>query len=148
MLNPITWLLVADASKARIFSFVKAKFLQTDGLSGLTVVDESIHNESRLKNADLVSDRAGDFNHSSFNQDTAPKHLEAAHYAELLMKNLSHHYQQQAFRDCILIAPPAFMGLLKQHMPQQLQKAIIDCIEKDYTRMQDKQLAAMLMEYL
>jgi hypothetical protein len=48
----ITWILVANASLARLYANLGPK-------KGLQLVKEIAHPESRMKNADLASDRAG-----------------------------------------------------------------------------------------
>ena len=48
----ITWILVANASLARLYANLGPK-------QGLRLIKELVHPESRMKNADLSSDRAG-----------------------------------------------------------------------------------------
>ncbi len=144
---PKTWILIADASKARIFSIIKAKFIQTNGASGMELIDESIHNASRVKNAELVTDRPGDFNNGAYVEHSTAKQQEANHYAQSLMQFLKGKYQEHAFRDCILVAPPSFLGLLQKHADSQFESAISQKIEKDYTHQNGNELKQLLLSH-
>ena len=67
----ITWILVANASLARLYANFGPK-------QGLKLVKELVHPESRMKNAELSSDRAGQMQasgsgHGAREQQTPPK---------------------------------------------------------------------------
>jgi len=61
----ITWILVANASLARLYANLGPK-------QGLKLIKELVHPESRMKNADLSSDKAGAFQASASGHGAAP----------------------------------------------------------------------------
>lgn len=148
MENNLTWLLVADASKARIFSMHKAKLLQKNANGqSLKLINEFTHKESRMKDAELISDKLGEFNKNSYGVEK-PKVHEAEYFATQLINELGLGHQERHFRDLILIAPPTFMGMLNKHLPNAIQKLVIQTIEKDYTQDSQHDLTKKLITHL
>jgi protein required for attachment to host cells len=147
MENTITWLLIADASKARIFSLHKARFIQDQKPDNLHLIGEYSHNQSRQKGSDLVTDRMGMYGSGNFSESTPPKVHEAEVFAHQLMEHLDNGRKDGVYRDLILIAPPAFMGILHKSMPHGIQKLVSQNIEKDYTQSQGHELARNLISH-
>ena len=80
----ITWILVANASLARLYANLGPK-------QGLKLIKELVHPESRMKNADLASDRAGQMQaagsgHGAREQATPPKQNAARTFAQMLVE--------------------------------------------------------------
>src|SRR6185437_3094421 len=115
MENTITWLLIADASKARLFSMHKVKLLSDQHPQQLELVKEFTHDKSRMKSSDLTSDRMGEFGKGTFTETASPKLLEAEDFAHELLNHLDTARQNKLYRDLIIAAPPAFMGILHKH---------------------------------
>ena len=137
-----TWILVANASQAKIY--LRNGIKQT-----LELVKELIHPESRMKNAELVTDRAGFMQgtgngHGSKQPQTEPKQNEALHFAQELAQELNQGRCSQQFERIILIAPPAFMGLLGEKIDIQTAKLVSNKVGKDYTQSDEKELIAYL----
>jgi len=148
MNNNLTWLLVADAGKARIFSLHKAKLFSDIEQTGLlSLINEFTHHESRMKNMDLVTSKRGESGLNSLGSDR-PKHHEAEVFAHQLMEQLNTARIDHHFQDLILIAPPAFMGILNKHMPNEIHKLISKKIEKDYTQESLNDLTKKLVTHL
>jgi protein required for attachment to host cells len=134
MENTLTWMLIADASKARLYAMHKARFMREQHPSNLTLIQDFTHHDSRKKNADLVSDKMGEFGSGSFETSTPPKTHEANVFAHKLMNHLDIERKNGTFRDLILVAPPTFMGHLHNNAPTSISKMISQQIEKDYTQ--------------
>ena len=137
-----TWILVANASQARIFFRNGIK-------QELTLVKELMHPESRMKNSELVTDRAGYMqgtgnSHGSKQPQTEPKQNEALHFAQELAQELNSGRCSQQFERIVLVAPPAFMGLLGEKIDTQTAKLIDGKIGKDYTQADEKTLIGSL----
>ena len=148
MENNLTWLLVADASKARIFSMHKAKLFQEDANShSIKLIHEFTHNKSRMKSADLVSDKLGEFNKNSYGVEH-PKVHEAELFAQQLLTELDTGRKDRHYHELILIAPPAFMGILNKHIPHEMEKLVSKTIEKDYTQESVENLIRKLVGFL
>lgn len=148
MNNTITWLLVADASKARLFSMHKARVFQQQSPSELELVAEYLHADSRKKGAELATDRWGEFGSGTFVENTSPKVHEAEQFAHELLGHLESARKEGCYRDLIIIAPPTFMGLLHKHMPHEIYKLVSQKIEKDYTQNNVKELMQKLIPHL
>lgn len=145
MENNHTWLLIAGASQARIFSMYKAKFISDPNPRHLELIEQFSHDKSRLKNQDLMSDKMGEFGKGTFSEASSPKSLEAEYFAVELLKYLETKKQEKIYRDLIIVSPPAFIGLLHKHMPHEMKKMISQQIEKDYTKYQGMELVNNLM---
>ena len=144
----LTWILIANASKARLYAVYKAKLFQADSHpDDFKLIDEFSHEESRMKNRELVSDKMGEFGAATFGEATPPKALEAEQFAQQLITMLEAARKTNSFRDIILIASPTFMGMLCKQMPNELQKTLNQKIEKDYVHLQGQQLLQALVNH-
>lgn len=137
----ITWILVANASLAKLYANLGPN-------KGLTLVKELIHPESRQKNGDLVSDRAGAMagngGGGSMQPQTLPKQHEAKVFAQEIAQTLYDGRTANAFKRAILIAPPAFMGLLNAVLDGPTAQMVTDRFEKDYTKTPEGELGKHL----
>lgn len=137
-----TWILVANASQARLYANSGPK-------KGLKLVKELKHPESREKASDLVSDRPGQMHspgnsHRASQPKTDPKTNEARHFARELARELNHARSSGQVERLILVAPPAFMGLLNEKLDGHTANLVSHRFEKDYTKAAEKELAGHL----
>jgi protein required for attachment to host cells len=139
-----TWILISDASRARIFSF-------TDPEGGWELVRELNHPQSRANDRDLDSSELGrtrqvfgQGSRSAMEPPTTPKEHEAEQFAHELVHLLDHEYDRQAYTDLILAAPPHFLGMLRGRLPAKLTRHIIEALDKDYTMLSQRELEANL----
>jgi len=138
----ITWILVANASLAKLYANLGPN-------KGLTLVKELIHPESRQKNGELVSDRSGAMGAvgsggGSMQPQTLPKQHEAKVFAQEIAQALYQGRTSNAFKRAILVAPPAFMGLLNAVIDGPTAQLITDRFEKDYTKTPETELGERL----
>lgn len=140
----ITWVLVANASHARIF-------LNRGCNKGLECLKEMEHPDSRKKGMELVSDKPGRQQQSlaaearpGMEPDTQPKTVEAQRFARELADFLCEARKQNSFTRLLLVAPPNFLGLLREHLDTQTANLVVETLSKDYTRAGDNEL----MEHL
>jgi protein required for attachment to host cells len=137
-----TWILVANASCARLYA-------NHGPNKGLALLKEMKHPKSRKKGADLVTDRAGHMQssgngHGARQPQTDPKQNEARNFAQELAKELHHGRVTAQFERAIVVAPPAFMGLLNDKLDGPTAQMVSNRFEKDYTKATDKELAGHL----
>jgi len=137
-----TWILVANASQAKLYA-------NTGPNKGLKLVKDLKHPESREKASDLVSDRPGQMHgpgngHRAGQPKTDPKTNEARHFAQELARELNHSRSSGLVGRFILVAPPAFMGLLNEKLDGPTASLVSDRFEKDYTKTTEKDLAGHL----
>ncbi len=138
----ITWILVSNASKGRLFR-------NTGPNKGLELLREFAHPQSREKNANLVSDRPGHNpgagnGHGSFVSSTQPREHEADVFALELARELDAGRVNNLYSRLVLVASPAFMGQIKQHLSGTVQKLVSGSLEKDYTQSNEKELGRHL----
>lgn len=136
-----TWILVANASLAKLY--------ENEGPNkGLALVKELIHPESRQKNAELVTDRSGAMGvggaGGSMQAQTQPKQHEARVFAQELAQTLYQGRTSNAFKRAIVVAPPAFMGLLNATLDGPTAQLVSDRFEKDYTKTPENELSKHL----
>lgn len=105
-----TYIVVADAARARVFTRDALKLEEKDSL---------VHAEGRLHEGDLVTDREGDVHESSATsarsaggESTASDHHEAL-FAREVADRLYRARVENTLEKLILVAPPRFLGLLR-----------------------------------
>lgn len=136
----VTWIMVANASQAKLFANHGPK-------RGLQLIKELLHPESREKTSNLVSDRSGansGSGHGAFTQATDPKHHEAERFAQEVARELDEGRVKNAYDRLILVASAPFMGLVNGCLPGQVRSKVSESIDKDYTRLPVKDLAGHL----
>jgi protein required for attachment to host cells len=135
----ITWILVANASLAKLYANLGPN-------KGLKLVKELIHPESRQKNADLASDRTGSTggNGGPMEPRSIPKQNEAKVFAQEIANTLYDGRASNAFKRAIIVAPPAFMGMLNNSLDAPTAQLVSDRFEKDYTKAPESELASRL----
>lgn len=139
----VTWVVVANASVARIYERNK----------GLHLITELEHPESRMKRADLVTDRPGYMQsvgngHGSRQPATDPKTHEAEEFAIEVAKLLDHERASGRFQRLVLVASTPFMGMLKSRLHAQTAELVTDTIEKDYTKEDEKTIYERLKDMI
>lgn len=141
-----TWILVANASKARIFTVNKPKFLSRK--EHLKAVHELIHPSSRKKDTEITSDKLGRYKEGSFVEPTDPKKYEAESFAREIVSILEAGRVANHYDELILVVPAQFRGMMNKHLHVPLEQTIIKIIEKDYTKDSDKDLEEHLIKQI
>ena len=112
------WVLVADSARARL--------LEADGPRGaLTELKSLVHPEARLRNQDLDTDTPG---------TTVPHADSHAHAAEVFARELgdtlNEGWKDGQFDRLVLAAPPRFLGLLREVLPD----GVLGCVGNEVNR--------------
>jgi len=155
-MNGSTWILVADAARAKLYSTYKAKlFLPEASEKDLHLLECYEHPESRKLDKDLVSGNLGRFGASesginTYEPASTPKQIEEDRFAMELIKVLHDHHNHNKFEELILIASPPFMGMLNTHIAKSngLKSSSIKTIEKDYIELSDRELVKQIAKFL
>lgn len=137
-----TWILVANAAAARLYANEGPK-------KGLRKIREFNHPASREKGLQLVTDRPGQNlghgnRHGAYVPSSEPKQIEAEHFAFELARELEHGRTSNSYQRLILVAAPAFMGLMNSHITHHVRQLVSDSFEKDYTKLDERSLAGHL----
>ncbi|MBI5612536.1 MAG: host attachment protein [Gammaproteobacteria bacterium] len=124
-----TWILVANASHARLFNL--------EAPESLALVKEFSHPQSRERASDLVTDKPGHYQsdggkHGTFSPEETPKREEMERFAQHLAHELDHQRAAGHYQHLILVASPAFLGALNGSLNHHVKALVRESIGKDY----------------
>jgi protein required for attachment to host cells len=138
------WVVVADRAIARIFQ-------QLDGPgSELQSITTLRHPESRERMSDEVSDGPGSFAGGGIvgRESGEPQQDHRHHTAEVFAKEVAKYLdaarQRHEFGELTIVAPPLFLGTLRDALSVPLAKLIRRELHKDYTHLNGEQIWAHL----
>lgn len=140
------WVVTANSTRYQIYQYDKSQHQ-------LTLIKEEQHPESKQKDSELASDRAGRYQNTGTSQSSAyeshadPKLDEIDHFLKSLADECEEGRTHQKFEHLILIAPPRANGVIVKHMHAPLKNLILDSIKKDYTDFKEKELKEFLKEH-
>jgi protein required for attachment to host cells len=143
------WLLVADASRA---SVLECK----PGLKDPQTTQTLEHPESRLRDAELVSDDRGRtkprdrqaVGGSALAHSTSPHDVEAEKFSREIARALLKAHRDKAYDELILVAPPTFLGLLTAALDETVNKTVRGTVGKNYTAETAETVAGLVREQL
>ncbi len=135
------WVLVAESSRARLF--------ETDRAHGpLRELEDFVHPAARQHERELNTDlpgrtfdSAGQGRHA-MEEPTRPKVSEAEEFARQLAARLEDARTEHCYARLGLIAAPAFLGLLRQHLSAETQKLVSFTLDKNLAHMETDQIGA------
>lgn len=139
----IECVVVAEQSRARLFirDRVRKVFRELEDLA---------NPEARLHEQDLVSDRPGRSfdskgdNRHAMEMKTGPAKQVAIRFAKDICKRLE--AMRSDYEKLILVAPPQFLGLLRDNLPDTLKKEVVREIDKDLVRKDTREIEKYLRE--
>jgi len=143
----ISWVLAADSSYA--------KLLQSDSRTApLTLREELEHPQARMKNGDLISDSSG----RSFDSGgqgrhamepvTDAKSTEAQRFARGLCDKLRQAVLENQFEKLYIVAAPAFLGILRECLDDNVKSRIAGEIAKDVAKQTPEAIRDKLPDFL
>ena len=142
-----TWIVSANASRARIFS-------QANAAAPLEEVDDMINEAARMRESELTeSDRVGPTSASKSMHNTGgplpnkqyePKQTieeqSVDRFARDIAAYLGKERQQNRFDQLCLVASPKLLGLLRNFLDPAVQGSIKMELDKDYTQLAGQEL--------
>lgn len=143
----LAWVLVADNTRARIFSADTAS-------SPLNEIESLTHTEGRLHDREMTSDLPGKIKSDSgagghaFEQPTDPKKHEADNFANQVAHYLEMARNTHKFENLLIIAEPSFLGLLRSHLSEHVKKQISFELDKNIATLDSDGIRKHLPEYL
>jgi protein required for attachment to host cells len=147
-MNNTTWILISDASRARLFAASSRQ-------KPWTLVRELEHPQSRAKGQDIMADKPGRVKQSmgagsrpAMEPVTPPKEVEAEHFAQQLAAVLEDGHGRNDYARLVLAAPPSFLGLLRKALSTQVGKRVVASVDKDYTQLHERDLPERLSDVL
>lgn len=130
---PVTWVLVADSGRSRLFTWASA-----DG--DLTEIDDRINPQARLREADLVSDRpGGSVTHAGKSPHPlrgahSAKHQQSGEFADEIAHELKRSLDNHQFERLVLVCPPEFLGVLRAKLDHAVSMLVAEVIGLDLTK--------------
>ena len=140
-----TWLVVADAGRARIF--------KTDAeLEQLVEIEDLLHPGARLKTSELASDRPGRTNSGSSARSAVtksdPHEQEEVKAARAVARYLEEAHAGHRFRDLVLVASPVFLGRLRAELRNGAGRAVTATVDRDYSHLPGHEIRALVKRQL
>ncbi|MBS3963470.1 MAG: host attachment protein [Methylomonas sp.] len=129
-MSTITWVVVADRSRARFF-------ILTSRIAPMAELDGMMHAEGRMQERDNLSDRQGGIagghgeGDHTFEAPTDMKHREAEVFARQIADKLEQGRVNHDYDQLILVAPPAFLGALRQAVNDHVHDLIANTFDKN-----------------
>ena len=143
-----TWVAVCNGWRAQVYEWA--------GPGGpLLQLQIMVHTESRSRNLEITTDKPGRTQHrtrdgkrGSMAPPTYPKDVERQIFAREVAGFLSSRARRGEFVDLVLIAPPRFLGLLRELLSDLPQTMAIKTVDKDLTAVKPKDLMEALEEIM
>ncbi|MGQ4877784.1 host attachment protein [Billgrantia sp. LNSP4103-1] len=126
-----TYIVVADAARARVFTRDALKLEEKENL---------VHAEGRLHEGDLVTGTTGSVDESTSATRRASRGDSVAldHEAEIFAKQIAERLYkarvENSMDKLILVAPPRFLGVLRNKLDAPSSKLIIHTLDKDLSK--------------
>ncbi|MEN8131101.1 MAG: host attachment protein [Pseudomonadota bacterium] len=142
-----TWVLVADSSRARIFTAASA-------IASLQEIETLAHPEGRLHEQDITSDLPGRSFDShgqgrhAMGAKVEPKQQEQITFARRICDRIDMARDQGDYNQLILVTTPALLGLLRKQMSSDTAKRVTHEVVKNITRLSAEQIRQHLPERL
>jgi protein required for attachment to host cells len=142
-----TWVLIADAARARVFE-------NTGKGTGLTLVQDMTLDAELLPSHELGTDRPG----RSFDSVGSGRHAmespsdlnreQKRHFARRIALAIADRLTRKSFDRLILVAPPVTMGDLRAALPDKVKSALTAEVVADLTNTPMGELPAHLTAHI
>ena len=127
MATPTTWIVAADASRARV--------LQVMDRNRLEEVENLLNPEGRLHGRDLVTDSnprfSGTDGPGNDREEMSPPEIEAAKFCKEIGRYLDQARMQHRYDRLYLMAPPRFLGMIRKELGKEVEKLVVEELDKD-----------------
>lgn len=138
------WIVVAENSRARIFAMEGPH-------APLRELEDLSHPESRLPVRELKSDRTPRLfrgrgrDHHPVQPNVDPKQQEALYFAKQVSDRLEEARTKGEFEELVLIASPAFLGMLRGHLSNATLRCVAKTIDKNLVQLSEAELRGYLV---
>ena len=142
-----TWILVADSSRARIFTTKTPS-------APLQEIETLAHPESRVHEQQITSDLPGRHQNDTgigahgYQDEIEPKEQEVIAFARQIAKHLEQARNNNKFKQLIVVAAPAFLGTLRTQLSEQTKNLVKIELDKNLTQHSAEEIRGHLPEYL
>ena len=141
------WILVADSTKARIFTTesAQAPLVELDGLQHKEL--QSDGQDTNVDASSLAYDLSGHGRHD-LEPVSGVKEAEAQHFAREVAEYIENGVEQKRCNRLVIAAAPAFLGMLREKINNRIRSLIRYEYDKNFTQMNAKQIRQLLPERL
>lgn len=128
------WIIVAEQSRARLF-------LMDGPTAALQELRVFTHPEGRAAPHDLQTDRDAQVVRGRHRESHAieahvdPKRQEAVAFAKEIVTVLEKGRLEGAYEALILVAPPEFLGVLRESLREPLKKLVVNSLDKNLVQL-------------
>lgn len=133
MFMATTWIVAADASRARV--------LQVTDREQLLEVEDFVNPEGRLHNREIDSDARGRFPGGNTWQ---PEVEAVEHQNELFAKRVADYLDkartEHRYDRLVIAAPPKTLGQLRKSLPREVEKLVADELPKDLSGLSAREI--------
>jgi protein required for attachment to host cells len=139
----ITWVVTADSAQA--------EFFEVDRIGGeFRTIQELTHAEALKKGRELTTDRPG----RAFDSAGTGRHAMSTqvdpkeHEADVFAREICHYIEgarsKHRFERLIVIAPPDFLGRIRQQITPAANRMVVESIAKNLTGCNGTEIRARL----
>lgn len=142
-----TWVVVADSSRARIF-------MAKNATGELDEIETLANPEARLHEIDMTSDLPGRTFDSAgkgrhiLEKNTEPKQQKIVDFAKQIDQLLEKARTKKRFSQLILVAAPAFLGILRNQLSSPTSRLVAYELDKNLTQLSSDDIRKHLPERL
>lgn len=142
-----TWVIAASAARARIFE-------ATGRRTPFKEIFDLVNPDERLQRQELKSDKPGRAYDKLGGQRHAvqtpvdPKEQVARRFAGQVTEKLQADLREKRFDALCVVAPPHFLGLLREHMGGAVTRVVKGEVAKDLTRADAASIQAHVADLL
>jgi protein required for attachment to host cells len=149
-----TWIVSANASRARIFS-------QDAASDPLEEINDMVNPEARMREYETESDKIGPhaagksmhntggaLPNSAYEPQQTPDERQSQMFAKEIAEFLLKSHQEGRFQQLTLVVSPKFLGVLRQLLHSSLESAVKMEINKDYTQFSPQQLRDQIKAHM
>jgi protein required for attachment to host cells len=137
-----TWIVAADASRARI--------LQVTGRDRLSEIDDLVNPKGRLDDRELTTDAHPRFRGTQGPARDREQTGAAEHEAELFSKRIGSYLDkarvEHRYERLLVLAPPRFLGLMRKNMGKEVEKLVVEEIDKNLSWFDARDIDRFLKE--
>jgi protein required for attachment to host cells len=132
------WILVANASRARLFA-------TDERAERWDLREEFQHLDSRVQSKDLKmqadNPNAGTLHGpATENEPDSRQHLEHERFARELAERLERGVDDHAFERLVIAAPPAFLGRMRKLISRRVHQRLMLDLNADYANVPEREL--------
>ena len=144
-------IVVADQSEADFYE-LRQRDMPPQFIQRLADADAHLHNRDLksdrpgrvFDHAPTIGGRRGAVAHHSTGGERNPRKIEARRFARRITQALEQARQQDQYERLVVMAPPAFLGLLREEMPAAVHAVLTAEIGKDLIHEPPEALGAYL----